>query len=206
MTLNLSHLFQSAVLSAQSALAEEEEEEKYAGHLRFSQEPQPNFVQSGTGVWSRGLFRRMSLCGHSTHRVRVCTNTTHTLYISLYKIDITIYCNINRARKHNAYSLDYNTFTQSFHILLPSFTWSLIFSAAEQSAALNSINTPANITLNLPQIFVEMADSCRSAGMLKPPCEHRCRWQPVAQIHDPTVSKVIRDEHAACQIQNRMAT
>lgn len=30
-----SHLFQSALLSAQSAFTEEEEEEKHAGHLRF---------------------------------------------------------------------------------------------------------------------------------------------------------------------------
>lgn len=49
-----------------------------------------------------------------------------------------------------------------------------------------------------------MADSCQSAGRLIPECVHRCRWQPVSPILDPTVSRVIRNEHAACQIQITM--
>lgn len=145
--------FQSAVLTAQSSLAEEEEEEKHAGHLRFPQEPQPNFVQSGAGVWGRGLRRRGSHCCYSTHRVRVCTGTTHT------QEDVTL------VRRQNAqYALYYNTphhkgLTHSppifcstvSHFLLLISSWFLY----GQSAPLSSINTLTNITLNLPHFFVD---------------------------------------------------
>lgn len=71
-------LFQSALLSAQSSLTEEEEEEKHAGHLRLPQEPQPNFVQSGSGGWGGGLWRWVSHRCHGTHRV--CVRRKHNTH------------------------------------------------------------------------------------------------------------------------------
>lgn len=49
-TFDFSRLFQSALVSAQSALSEEEEEEEHAGHLWLPQEPQPDSVQSRARV------------------------------------------------------------------------------------------------------------------------------------------------------------
>lgn len=75
------HFFQSAFLSAQGPLPEEEEEEKCAGHLWFPEKPQPNAVQSGPRVWGGDVWRGMSHRGYSSHRV--CVPLTHCSWCTL---------------------------------------------------------------------------------------------------------------------------